>query len=79
MSLHSARVAAIPPLDPADGRVDFPLLLSSKKFTQELRLSSLNGVNTEWLAGVHFDHERAGITSTSMPSMTPTQVSPPKD
>ena len=44
---------------PADGRVDFPLLLTSKRFTQELRLSSLNGVNTEWLAGAYFDHERA--------------------
>lgn len=44
---------------PSNAGVDFPLDLTSKKFTQELRLSSLSGVQTEWLVGAYFDDERA--------------------
>jgi outer membrane receptor protein involved in Fe transport len=44
---------------PSNAGVDFPLLLTSKKFTQELRLSSPGGARTEWLVGAYFDDERA--------------------
>jgi iron complex outermembrane recepter protein len=44
---------------PSNAGVDFPLELTSKKFTQELRLSSVTGVQTEWLIGAYFDDEHA--------------------
>ena len=43
---------------PADGAVEFPLYLSAKRFSQELRLSSPSTERLEWLAGVYYDHEK---------------------
>ncbi len=43
---------------PSDGIVDFPLYLSSRRFTQELRLSSPAAERLEWLAGLYYDYEK---------------------
>jgi outer membrane receptor protein involved in Fe transport len=43
---------------PTDSAVEFPLFLSAKRFSQELRLSSLAGARLEWLGGLYYDHEK---------------------
>jgi iron complex outermembrane recepter protein len=47
---------------PADGAVDFPLFLSAKRFSQELRLSSSTHEALEWLAGLYYDYEKGTNT-----------------
>lgn len=45
-----------------DGLAPFPLGLTTKKFTQEVRLSSPSNVNFEWLVGGFYDHEKGTNT-----------------
>lgn len=44
---------------PADGLVTFPLLLGSRRFTQEVRLTSNSDQTVEWLTGLYYDFEHA--------------------
>jgi iron complex outermembrane recepter protein len=44
---------------PSNGAVEFPLYLSSERFSQELRLSSQSGSRFDWLAGLYYDHEKS--------------------
>ena len=43
---------------PADGTVEFPLYISSRRFTQEFRLTSTSSEWLEWLAGLYYDYEK---------------------
>jgi iron complex outermembrane receptor protein len=47
---------------PANGIVDFPLDLSSKRFSQEFRLSSASSQTVEWIAGLYYDYEKGTNT-----------------
>jgi len=47
---------------PADGTVDFPLYISAKRFSQELRLSSNTQGPIDWLAGLYYDYEKGTNT-----------------
>jgi len=47
---------------PADGIVDFPLFISAKRFSQELRLSSNSHAALEWLVGLYYDYEKGTNT-----------------
>lgn len=44
--------------DEPDDLIAFPLALGLKRFTQELRLSSKQGVTLEWQAGAYYNHEK---------------------
>ena len=43
---------------PTNGTVDFPLYISSRRFTQEFRLSSRSSERLDWLAGLYYDYEK---------------------
>jgi len=47
---------------PADGITDFPLYISAKRFSQEVRLSSNTRGPLDWLAGVYYDYEKGTNT-----------------
>jgi iron complex outermembrane recepter protein len=47
---------------PADGTLDFPLYISAKRFSQELRLSSNTQGPVDWLAGLYYDYEKGTNT-----------------
>jgi outer membrane receptor protein involved in Fe transport len=47
---------------PANGINDFPLYISAKRFSQELRLSSSTHEAVEWLAGLYYDYEKGTNT-----------------
>ena len=62
-------------LDPAQTTIEFPLDISNRKFTQELRLSSKIG-RLDWMLGGYYDDE-SGSNLQTLPVKTLTGASVP--
>lgn len=62
-------------LDPAQTIVKFPLHITNKKYTQELRLSSTVGA-LDWMIGGYYDDEK-GTNLQALPVKTPAGESVP--